>query len=72
METHCAGPELYAAAQPQKMLSFYKVLSEVALCFIGKMVYYYCNNNDLNINTIRATTLMHTHFVISFQGLHAL
>lgn len=43
--------------------------SEVVLHFIGKMVYYYCNHNDLNINTIRAIITMHVHFVILFQRL---
>ena len=41
----------------------------MVLCFIGKMVYYYGNNNDLNRNTISAITIMHAYFVILFQRL---
>lgn len=45
--------------------------AEVVSCFIGKMVYYYCNNNDLNINTITAIIIMHVYLVILFQRLHS-
>lgn len=35
------------------------------------MVYYYCNHNDLNINTIRVVIPAHMYLVILFQRLHA-
>ena len=70
-KTNCRGPKLDTADQPQKMLPFHNVLFEWLLCFIGEMVYYYCNHNDLNINTIRVVITAHMYLVILFQRLHA-